>query len=302
MTDNVNAGIPLKFWAMSRMQLVTDSPSTGKSFTVIAKGSSTVQVLFRTPRCNQIPIKATPFVARNGIVVTLLSATRTHYNSLCCSRSVNHSKMPNATPGRCNVAAIFYYKDNLIHIVSEIPYKFCRDPVTLRVKSLLYKIADDFKKMKNLVTKLSWKLLPGMDLRITCLDSKSPMYREPIEPNSIWWKTFFCKKKIRSSALHFHRQFLVPYEENVFLGNERWSLKRRSSHHIAMATDVDVVHPGAHLFVISSRRLAETKDERHEGTKQKAIRSAANEQTVGDYYELVRKSRNVLDYFSVSRR
>ncbi|KAF7390887.1 hypothetical protein HZH66_009367 [Vespula vulgaris] len=101
---------------MSRMQLVTDSPSTGKSFTVIAKGSSTVQVLFRTPRCNQIPIKATPFVARNGIVVTLLSATRTHYNSLCCSRSVNHSKMPNATPGRCNVAAIFYYKDNLIHI------------------------------------------------------------------------------------------------------------------------------------------------------------------------------------------
>lgn len=71
-------------------------------------------------------------------MVTLLSATRTHYNSLCCSRSVNHSKMPNATPGRCNVAAIFYYKDNLIHIVSEIPYKFCRDPVTLRVKSLLY--------------------------------------------------------------------------------------------------------------------------------------------------------------------
>ncbi|KAL2713748.1 hypothetical protein V1478_016305 [Vespula squamosa] len=47
MIDNVNAGIPLKFWAMSRMQLVTDSPSTGKSFTVIAKGSSTVQVLFR---------------------------------------------------------------------------------------------------------------------------------------------------------------------------------------------------------------------------------------------------------------
>lgn len=76
---------------------------------------------FRTPRCNQIPIKATPFVAWNGIVVTLLSATRTHYNSLCCSRSVDHSKMPNATPGRCNVAAIFYYKDNLIHIVNEIP-------------------------------------------------------------------------------------------------------------------------------------------------------------------------------------
>ncbi|KAF7393560.1 hypothetical protein HZH68_010379 [Vespula germanica] len=294
---------------MSRMQLVTDSPSTGKSFTVIAKGSSTVQVLFRTPRCNQIPIKATPFVARNGIVVTLLSATRTHYNSLCCSRSVNHSKMPNATPGRCNVAAIFYYKDNLIHIVSEIPYKFCRDPVTLRVKSLLrllmilkrrsksismkiFKLDDfaeswllGFWSRRNLVTKLSWKLLPGMDLRITCLDSKSPMYREPIEPNSIWWSQLdrpgFCKKKIRSSALHFHRQFLLPYEENVFLGNERWSLKRRSSHHIAMATDVDVVHPGAHLFVISSRRLAETKDERHEGTKQKAIRSAANEQTVG---------------------
>nr|KAF7416722.1 hypothetical protein H0235_011253 [Vespula pensylvanica] len=232
---------------MSRMQLVTDSPSTGKSFTVIAKGSSTVQVLFRTPRCNQIPIKATPFVARNGIVVTLLSATRTHYNSLCCSRSVNHSKMPNATPAESWLLG--------------------------------------FWSRRNLVTKLSWKLLPGMDLRITCLDSKSPMYREPIEPNSIWWSQLdrpgFCKKKIRSSALHFHRQFLVPYEENVFLGNERWSLKRRSSHHIAMATDVDVVHPGAHLFVISSRRLAETKDERHEGTKQKAIRSAANEQTVG---------------------
>ncbi|KAL2713747.1 LOW QUALITY PROTEIN: hypothetical protein V1478_016304 [Vespula squamosa] len=265
-----------------------------------------------------IPIKATPFVAWNGIVVTLLSATRAHYNSLCCSRSVNHSKMPNATPGRCNVAAIFYYKDNLIHIRNpmEVLLRPCDPPSEIVTvckyvkRSPLLPTAESwllgFWSRRNLVTKLSWKLLPGMDLRITCLDSKSPMYREPIEPNSIWWSQLdrpgFCRKKIRSSALDFHRQFLVPYEENVFLGNERWSLKRRSSHHIAMATNVDVVHPGAHLFVISSRRLAETKDERHEGTKQKAIRSAANEQTVGDYYEFVRKSRNVLDYFRVSRR
>ena len=40
---------------------------------------------------------------------------------------------------------------------------------------------------------------------------------------------------------------------------------------IAMATSVDVIECGAHLFVISSRRLAETKDEA-QSTKQKAIR------------------------------
>lgn len=27
---------------------------------------------------------------------------------------------PSTTPGRCNVAAIFYYKDNLIHIAARV--------------------------------------------------------------------------------------------------------------------------------------------------------------------------------------
>ena len=36
-----------QFWAMSRTQLVSDSSSTAKSSTVIAKGSSTARVLFR---------------------------------------------------------------------------------------------------------------------------------------------------------------------------------------------------------------------------------------------------------------
>lgn len=50
--------------------------------------------------------------------MTLLCTAKTHYNSLHCNSHGEHrfSAPGSTTPGRCKVAAIFYYKDNLIHI------------------------------------------------------------------------------------------------------------------------------------------------------------------------------------------
>jgi len=66
-----------------------------------------------------LPLKQHPLSPKTSIVAALLCAAKTHYNSLRHSHGEHRFSAPRSTtPGRCKVAAIFYYKDNLIHIAA----------------------------------------------------------------------------------------------------------------------------------------------------------------------------------------
>lgn len=95
------------------------SPTGRLLFTRTGKPCA-AKVVLAGPGCNRTPIKATPIVARNGHCSGIIvCAAKTHCNSTCHSHGEHRSfSAPSPTPGRCNVAAIFYYKDNLIHIAT----------------------------------------------------------------------------------------------------------------------------------------------------------------------------------------
>lgn len=64
-----------------------------------------------------LPLKQHLLSRKTSIVAALLCAAKTHCNSLRHSHGEHRFSAPRSTtPGRCKVAAIFYYKDNLIHI------------------------------------------------------------------------------------------------------------------------------------------------------------------------------------------
>lgn len=73
-------------------------------------------------KCNWIPIKATRFVSFNTIVTYPLWRYRVGIvimNIVLIPQCILFFSLGNVTPGRCTVAAIFHYADNLIHIVEK---------------------------------------------------------------------------------------------------------------------------------------------------------------------------------------